>query len=105
MVRARLQVRMNCSPEITISFELGLGLKIEISVNGSDSSVNHPTRSKFKLGKGTGLNFLKVAMRRTSVRGWIDMCHDLDGLENDYHKYPLCSLFFGRGRELSLRRF
>ena len=68
---------MNYSLEITISFKLELGLRIEISVIGYDSSVNHPTRSKFELSKGTGLNFLKVAMRRTSVRGWIDICHDL----------------------------
>jgi len=60
---------MNCSREVTTSLELGLGLKIDISVIGSDSSINHPTHSKFELGEGTGLNVLEVAMRRTSVRG------------------------------------
>jgi len=69
---------MNCSREVTTSFELGLCLRMEISVIGSDSSVNYPTRSKFGLGEGSGLNILEVATRRTSVRGWIDMCHDLE---------------------------
>ena len=68
---------MNCSREVITSFELGLGLGIEISVIGSDSTINHPTRSKFELGEDTGLNVLKVATCRTSVRGWIDECHDL----------------------------
>jgi len=68
---------MNCSREVTTSFELGLDLGIEISVIGSDSSINHPTRSKFELVEDTELNVLEAAMRRTSDRGWIDMCHDL----------------------------
>jgi len=68
---------MNCSREVTISLELGLGLRIETSVVKSDSSVNHPSRSKFELGEGTGLNVLEVATCGTSVKGWIDMCHDL----------------------------
>jgi len=68
---------MNCSREITTSFELGLSLRIEISVIGSDSSVNHPARSKFELGEDARLNTLEVAAPHTSVRDWIDMCHDL----------------------------
>ena len=68
---------MNRSREVTISFELGLGLGIEIFIIGSDSFINHPIRLKFKLGEDTRLNVLKVATRRTSVKGWIDMCHDL----------------------------
>jgi len=64
---------MNCSREVTTSFELGLGLRLEISVIGYDSSFNHPTRSKFEQGEGTGLNILEVATRLTSVRGWIDV--------------------------------
>jgi len=68
---------MNRSREVTISFELGLGLGIQISVIRSDPSVNHPVRLKFELGENTGLNVPEVATRRTSVRGWIDMCHDL----------------------------
>ena len=68
---------MNCSQNITTSFELGLSLGIEISIIESDSSVNHPTRSKFELGESIGLNILKVATRHTSVGGWIDMCDDL----------------------------
>jgi len=27
------------------------------------------------------------------------------GSKNDHYRYPLCSLFFGRGRELSLGGF
>ena len=50
-------------------FELGLSLGIEIVVIGSDSSINHPNRSKFELDEDTGLNVLKVTTRRTSVRG------------------------------------
>ena len=56
--------------------ELGLGWRVEISVIGSDY-VNHPTRSKFELGDGFGLNVLKVATCHTSVKDWIDMCYDL----------------------------
>jgi len=73
---------MNCSREVTISFELGLGLRVDISVIGSDSSVNHPTRSKFKLGDDFGLNVLEVATHQTSVRDWIDMYHDLERIRN-----------------------
>jgi len=62
-----------------------LGLGIKISVIGSDSSINHPTRSKFELGAYTGLNVLEVATRRTSFRGWIDMCNDLGRVR----KWPL----------------
>jgi len=47
---------------------------IELSVIGSDSSVNHPTRSKFRMGEDAGLNALKVSMRRTSIRSWLDIC-------------------------------
>ena len=60
-----------------ILFELGLSLEIEISVIRSDPSVNHPAHSKFELGEDTGLNVLKT-MCRTSVRGRIDMNHDLE---------------------------
>ena len=77
---------MNCSRELTISFELGLGLGIEIFVIGSDSSVNYPIRSEFELGEDIGLSVLEVATRRTSVRDWIDMCHDLGGSESDHYK-------------------
>ena len=42
-------MRTNCSKEVTALFEWGLSLEIEISVIGSDSSTNYPTRSKFKL--------------------------------------------------------
>ena len=59
-------------------FELELGLEIGIFVIGSDSSINHPTRSKFELGEDIGLNVLEVATRHTSVKGWIDMCHDFE---------------------------
>jgi len=38
-----------------------LGLEIEIYVTGSDSSTNYPTRLKFELDEGTGLNVLEVA--------------------------------------------
>ena len=69
---------MNCSREVTTSFELGLDLGIKISVIEYDSSINQRIRSKFELGEDTGLNVLKVATRRTSVRGWIYMYHDLD---------------------------
>jgi len=69
---------MNCSQEVTTSFELGLGLRVEISIIGSDSSINHPTYLKIELGDGSGLNVLKVAMCHTSVRGWINMCHDFE---------------------------
>jgi len=58
-------------------FELGLSLGIEISVIGLDSSINYLTRSKFKLDKSTRLDVLKVATRHASVRGWIDMFHNL----------------------------
>ena len=68
MVRARLQIRMNCPRKITTSFELRLGLRIEISVIGSDSSISHPTRLKFEQGEDNGLNALEVATRRTSIR-------------------------------------
>jgi len=44
---------MNYSREITTSFELGFGLRIEIFVIGSDSSVNHPTCLQFKLDDGS----------------------------------------------------
>jgi len=44
-----------------------LGLEIEISVTGCDSSTNYPIRSKFELDEGTGLNILEVATRHTSV--------------------------------------
>jgi len=44
-----------------------LGLEIEISVIGSNSSTNYPTRSKFELVKGTGL--VVLAMCCTSVWG------------------------------------
>ena len=57
---------MNCSREVTTSFELGLDLRVEIFVIKSDSSVNHPTCLKFELGDGSGLNVLKVATRNTS---------------------------------------
>jgi len=60
---------MNHPREVTTSFELRLGLRIEIFVIGSDSSINHPTHSKFKLSEDTGLNALEVAMRCKSVRG------------------------------------
>ena len=45
----------------------------------------YPTCSKFELGKDTGLIVLEVASRRTSVRSWIDMCHDLGRVR----KWPL----------------
>jgi len=60
---------MNRSRGVTISFELGLGLGIEIYEIGSDPSVNHPVRSKFELGKDTRLNVLEVAPHHTSIRG------------------------------------
>jgi len=44
---------MNCPGEIAISFELRLDLRIDISVIGSDSYVNHPTRSQSKLDDGS----------------------------------------------------
>ena len=69
---------MSCSREVTISFELGLGLEIEMSVIGSDFSINHLTHPKFELSEDTGLNVLKVATRCTSIKGWIDMRHDLE---------------------------
>ena len=50
---------MSYAQEVTISFELELGLGIEISVVKSDSSINNSTRSKFKLGEDTGLKFWK----------------------------------------------
>jgi len=56
---------MSCSREVTTSFKLG----VEISVIRSDSSINHPTRSKFELGEDTRLNVLEIATRRTFVRG------------------------------------
>jgi len=68
---------MNYSREVTTSFELRLGSRVEIFVIGSDFSVNHPTRSKFELGDGSQLNILEVTTRHTSVKGWINMCHDL----------------------------
>ena len=71
---------MNFFREVATSFELGLGLKVEMSVIGFDSSVNNPTHSKFELSDGSELNILKVATRLTSVRGWIDidMYNDLE---------------------------
>ena len=48
-----------------------------IFVIRSDSSVNYPTHSKFELGDGSGLYVLEVATRHTSIKYWIDMCHDL----------------------------
>jgi len=45
-----------------------IGFKDRDSINGSDSSVNYPTHSKFELGEDTGLNVLEVAMHRTSIR-------------------------------------
>ena len=54
---------MNSSREVTISFELGLGLEIKISVIRSDSSVNHQTCLNFELGEDIGLNGLEVTMR------------------------------------------
>jgi len=60
---------MNCPRDVTISFELSLGLRIEISIIRSSSFVNHPTHSKFELSEDTGLNTLEVAMRHTSVIG------------------------------------
>ena len=68
---------MNYSREVTTSFELGFGLRIQIPVIGSDSSVNHPTHSQFKLDDGSELTVPEVITRRTSARSWIDMCHDL----------------------------
>ena len=62
---------MNRFRGVTISFELGLALGIEIFVIGFDPSINHLARSKFELGEDTDLNVLKVATRRTSVRGWV----------------------------------
>jgi len=60
---------MSFFQKVTSSFELGVGLGIEVSVVGSNSSINHPTRSKFELDENTRLNVLKIATRRTSVRG------------------------------------
>ena len=69
VVCAWLQMRTNCSREVIASFEWELGLKIEISVIGSDSFTNYPTRSKFELDEGIGLNILEVATRRTPIWG------------------------------------
>ena len=40
--------------EVATSFELRLGLRIEIFVIGSNSSVNHLTHSKFELSEVPG---------------------------------------------------
>jgi len=47
---------MSYPQEVTTSFELELDSMIEISIMGSDSSVNHPSRSKSKIGEDIGLN-------------------------------------------------
>jgi len=60
-------MRTNCSRGVIVSFECGLGLKIKISVTRFDYSTIYPTRSKFKLDKGTKLDVLKFATRRTSI--------------------------------------
>jgi len=78
---------------------------MEISIIGPDSFVNHLTRLKFELCDGAGLNVLEVAICHTSIIGWIDMCHNLGRVKKWPLRCPLCSLFFGRGRELFLRRF
>ena len=69
VVRSWLYVGRNSSRKVTISFELGLDSRIEFSVVGSGSSVNHPISSIFVIGEDAGLNVLKVATRHTSVRG------------------------------------
>ena len=68
MIPPQLQIILNCPLEVITLFELRSGLRIKISAIGSDSSVNYSTRSKFELGKDTGLNALKVVTRRTSAR-------------------------------------
>ena len=55
--------------EVTALFEWGFGLEIEIFITGFDSSINCPTRLKFELDEGTGLNVLEVAMCRAFVWG------------------------------------
>jgi len=77
VVRAWLQIRMNCSREVTTLFELKLGLRIEISIIGSDSYINHLTCSQFKLDDGSELTVSEVITCCASARGWIDTCHDL----------------------------
>jgi len=67
---------MNYSREVTTSFELGFDLRIKISIIRSDSSINYPIHSQFKLNDGSE-TVLEVTRCRTSARGWIDMCHDL----------------------------
>ena len=62
--------------EVTTLFELGLDSRIEFFVIRSDSSINHPTCSKFAIGEDVGLNALELAICRTSVRGLLDMCHN-----------------------------
>jgi len=56
--------------------ELRLSLRIEISIIESNSYGNHSTCSQSYLDDGFELTVLKVTTCRTSVRGWIDVCHD-----------------------------
>jgi len=44
-----------------------LSLKIDISVTGSDSSINYPICLKFELDEDTELDALEVATHRTSL--------------------------------------
>ena len=86
-------------------FELRLGLRIEISVIGYDSYVNHRACSQSKLDDGSELTIPEVTTLRTSTRGWIDMCHNLRRVRKWPLHMPLCSILLGRGRELFLGRF
>ena len=71
--------------EVTILFKLRLSSRKEFAVIGFDSSVNHPIPSEFELGEDTGLSILEVATRRTSVRGWLNICHNYGRVK----KWPL----------------
>jgi len=55
---------------------------------GFISSSNYPTRLKLKLSEDSGLDVLVVAMRRASLGGSIDTCHDLRWVR----KWPLHKL-------------
>jgi len=92
-------------PGVATLFELILDLIIEISVIRSDSYVNHPTRSQFKLDDGSELTVSEATTHHTLARGWIDTCHDLRRVRKWPLQMPPLLPSLGRVRELTLGDF
>ena len=82
-----------------------MGLRIEISIIGSDSYVNQPTRLQSKQDDGSRLTITEVITYRTSTRGWIEMRHDLGRVRKRPLQMPPLLPSSGRGWERSLEQF